>query len=499
MARYVMGIDQGTTRTKALIVDRGGNVISSATREVDRYTPRPGWVEQDAEELLAATVRAAGDALQNGRIAPDEVEAIGICNQTGTTVLWDKKTGQAVGRAISWLDKRTLPICERLAEKDEEGIRSRTGMLLAPNGAGTKLRWLMEHDKAIQRGIADGSLLFGTVETWLIWRLSGGKAHITDLSNASLNLLLNTATLTYDEWMLSELGVPREILPELRTSSELYAHTEPDAFHDARLPIASAVMDQFSAGFGQTCFRPGTLQCNSGTGFSLTQNTGTLRVPPQDRISSPVLWAVGGQVTRGFGGWVNVADAPIRWLRDQLGLVRDIAEAEAIAAQATDSGGVYFVPGSAVVAYLGDETVAGGALYGVTPETTKRQVVRAALEATGYQAREFLDTIVAHSQVDVSVVRTGGGASSSDFFLQALADIFGIPVERPAVTESSAVGAAFLAGLATGYWTSLDEVAGCYRVARTFDPRLSAEQRDEKYQGWKRAVLAARSAAASGN
>ncbi len=494
MARYVLGIDQGTTRTKALIVDRSGNVVSSGVREVDRYTPRPGWVEQDAEELLTASVRAAGDALQNGRIAPEEVEAIGISNQTGTTVLWDKKTGQAVGRAILWLDRRTLPICQRLAEKDEQGIRARTGMLVSPNGAGTKLRWLMEHDKAIQRGIADGSLLFGTVETWLIWRLSGGQAHITDLSNASLNLLLNTVTLTYDEWMLSELGVPREILPELRPSSEVYAHTRPDTFLDARLPIAGAVMDQFSAAFGQTCFRPGTVQCNFGTGFSLTQNTGTFRVPPQGRMVSPILWAMEGKVTRGFGGWVNVADAPIRWLRDQLGLVRDVAEAEAIAAQATDRGGVYFVPGSAVVTYLGDETIVRGGLYGVTPETTKRQVVRAALEATGYQAREFLDTMVAHTNVDASSLRAGGGASSSDFVLQSLADMLGVPVERPAVTESSALGAAFLAGLATGFWTSLEEVAGCYRAARTFEPMIPADQRDELFQGWKRAVLATRNA-----
>jgi glycerol kinase len=281
MARYVMGIDQGTSRTKVLIVDRGGNVVSSGVREVDRYTPRPGWVEQDPEELFAASIRAAGDALQNGRIAPDEIEGIGISNQTGTTVLWDKRTGQAVGRAILWLDKRTLPICKRLAEKDAEGIRARTGMSLAPNGAGTKLRWLMEHDTAVQRGIGDGYLLFGTVETWLIWRLSGGDAHITDLSNASLNLLLNTNTLTYDEWMLSELGVPREILPELRTSSEVYAYTMPDAFHDARLPIAGASMDQSAAAFGQTCFRPGTIQCNFGTGLSLTQNTGALDPTPR--------------------------------------------------------------------------------------------------------------------------------------------------------------------------------------------------------------------------
>ncbi len=491
-----MGIDQGTTRTKALIVDHEGTVVSYGMRSVDRYTPRPGWVEQDAEELLAASVRAAGEALQNGRIAPDEVEAIGVCNQTGTTILWDKNTGQAVGRAITWLDRRTLGICRSLAEKDAQGISARTGMLLAPNGAGTKLRWLMEHDRAVQKGVANGSLLFGTVESWLIWRLSGGQAHVTDLSNASLNLLLNTVTLTYDDWMLAELGVPREILPDLRSSSEIYAHTDPNVFHDARLPIASAVMDQFSAAFGQTCFRPGTVQCNFGTGFSLTENTGTRRVPPEGRLVSPVLWAVGGQATRGFGGWVNVADAPIRWLRDQLGLVRDSAEAEAIAAQAADSGGVYFIPGSAVVEYLGDEMAPCGALYGIAPETTKRHVVRAALEATAYQARELLEVILARSQVEVSVLRAGGGAASSDFVLQVLADITGVPVERPAVTESSALGAAFLAGLAIGYWSSLEEVAGCYRAERVFEPRLGVDRRDELYQGWKRAVDAVREAGA---
>jgi len=498
MARFVMGIDQGTSRTKALIVDRDGSVISTGIREVGRYTPRPGWVEQDPEEILTASIKAAEDALQNGRVDPDDIDAIGICNQTGTTILWNKLTGQAVGRAISWLDKRTLPICKRLAEKDMEGIQSRTGMSIAPNGAATKIRWLMEHDKAVQRGIANEDLLFGTVDTWLIWRLSGGAAHITDLSHASLSLLLNTQTLAYDEWMLNELGIPREILPALRSSSEVYCDTRPDAFLGAQIPIAAAAMDQFSAAFGQTCFRPGTVQCNYGTGFSLTLVTGSLRVPPKRRMMSPVLWAIGGRATRGFGGWVNVADAPIRWLRDQLGLVHDIAEAEALAAQATDGKGVYFVPGSAAVPQLGDEGVFGGALYGVTQETTKRQVVRAALEAIAYEARGFLETMVAESRVDVSLLRAGGGGARSDFLLQSLADILGIPVERPAETESSALGAAYLGGLATGYWESLDQIAGCYRAERRFEPGVSDERRDELYEGWKRAVAATRDAMTPG-
>ena len=270
MARYILGIDQGTTLTKVVIFDRNAQVMASASVENKLYFPQPGWVEQDPDEILSATLKAVGEAFKNGRIIPDDIEAIGISNQLVTTIFWNKSTGDAVGRAIVWQDNRTLPICERLIAKDRSTIEARTGIHIFPNCSATKIRWLMENDRAIQKGLAQGELLFGTIDTWLIWKLSGGSTHITDLSNACLTLLFNTHTLNYDEWMLRELGIPYEILPELRSSSEIVAYTKPEIFFDARIPIAGVAGDQFAAVFGQACYQPGMMLCNFGTGSSLS-------------------------------------------------------------------------------------------------------------------------------------------------------------------------------------------------------------------------------------
>jgi glycerol kinase len=488
MPRYIMGIDEGTTLTKVAIFDHNARIVSSAALEVQRHFPQPGWVEQDPEEILSATLKAAGEALKNSRITPEDIEAIGISNQLLTTMFWNKNTGEAVGRAIGWQDNRTLAICETLNAKDRTGIEARCGTHIFPNCSATKIRWLMDHDRTIQKGLARRELLFGTVDTWLIWKLSGGAAHVTDLSNACLSLLLNTQTLGYDEWMIRELGIPYEILPELHGSSEIYATTKPEIFFGARLPIAGDAGDQFAAVFGQACYQPGSMLCNLGTGSSLFLNLGGRYLPPSGGMDSPVLWAIHEEVTRGMGSWTNVSGAAIQWLRDELGIIRDNAEAEVFASRVPDTLGVYFVPAFSGLGSPYDDPYARGTFFGLTQNTTKNHLVRAALEAMAYQVRDSFDEMKILSEMKVDRLCAGGGAARNDFLLQFMADLLDTPVTRPIVSESSVLGAAFLAGLASGYWESQDETRSLVQIERRFEPHLNAEKREELYHGWQKAI-----------
>jgi glycerol kinase len=488
MARYIMGIDQGTTFTKAVIFDHDAKIISSASVENKLYFPKPGWVEQDPDEILSATLKAASDAFKNSRIIPDDIEALGISSQLMTTIFWNKHTGEAMGRAIVWQDNRTVPICEQLALKDREGIEARSGGLIFPNSSATKIRWLMEHDRAIQKGVARGELLFGTVDSWLIWKLSGGGAHVTDLSNAGLSLLLNTHNLSYDEWMLRELNIPYEILPDLRSSSEIYAYTKPEIFFDAHIPIAGDAGDQFAAIFGQACYQPGAMLCNLGTGTSLTLNTGSQFFLPGGGLAAPILWAIEGYVTRGMGSWTNASGAAVQWLRNELGLIQDDSEAEVLAARVPDNCGVYFVPAFSGLGSPYNDPFSRGTLFGITQSTTKNHIVRAALEAMAYQVRDSFEVMKLRSGVNIEYLRVGGGAAKNDFLLQFFADMLGIRVERPVVIESSVLGAVFLAGLATGFWQSMDETQALFKVERRWEPYLSVDQRESLYHGWKKAI-----------
>ena len=488
MAKYVMGIDQGTTLTKAVIFDHDARIISSSVVENKLYFPQAGWVEQDPQEILNATIKAAGEAFKNSRITPDDIDAIGISNQLMTTIFWNKNTGEAVGRAISWQDNRNLSLGEKLIATQNEDIETRTGTHIFPNNAGTKIRWLMDHDKSIQRGLARGELLFGTVDTWLIWKLSGGQAHVTDLSNICLSLLFNTHTLNYDDLLVSELGIPYEILPELHSSSEIYAYTQPEMFFDARIPIAGNAGDQFSAVFGQACYQPSSMLCNLGTGSSLMLNTGDRIYPPGNGVDSPIFWTIDDKVVRGIGSWSNTSGSAIQWLRDELGLIHDLAEAEVLASRVPDTLGVYFVPAFTGLGSPYRDSYARGSLFGITQGTTKNHLVRAALEAMAYQIRDSFEAVKNKAGVNITSLRVGGGSSKNDFLMQFLADILGIQVNRPVVYESSVLGSAFLAGLATGYWESMDETRNLVRIDRIFNPYLLAEQREELYSGWQKAI-----------
>ncbi len=487
MSRYILVIDQGTSGTKAIVVDHNGAIVSRAYREITQYYPQPGWVEQDPREVWNASLSAISEAFLDGRVSAEDIEAIGIANQVGTTVFWNKQTGEPSGRAIVWQDRRSQSICSRLAAMDESAIKARTGLLPLPNFSATKIRWLMENDTAISKGMARGELLFGTINSWLIWKLSGGAAHVTDRSNATPTLLFNAQTLGYDDWMLKTLEIPREILPQLRGSSEICAHTDPKVFWGVKIPIAGGAGDQSAAVFGQACFKPGMAKVTYGTGSSLIMNAGQEYQPSIRGLQEIVLWAFNGGVNYGLIGWTDVSGAAIHWLRDGLEIIREAGEAEGLATQVMDSQGVYFVPifGGTPAPHLNIR--ARGTILGITQGTTKHHIARAALEAMAYQTRDSYEMMKRECDFPIPVLRADGGAQS-DFLLQFLADILGIPVERPMISETTALGAAYLAGLAVGYWQSVEEIASKWKLDRRFEPGISVDRRETLYAGWQKAL-----------
>lgn len=488
MDKYILGIDYGTSLTKVMIFDHDARIMTSVSEENKLYYPQPGWVEQDPDEILETIHKAVAEAFKNSRILPEDIEAIGISNQMATTIFWNKYTGDAVGRAIVWQDNRTQQICEQFSQYKDE-FKARTGTYdIVPNCSSTKIRWLMENDRAIQRGLARGELLFGTIDTWIVWKLSGGAVHISDYSNLSLSLLFNTHTLTFDDWLVNKLQIPREILPEIHSSSEIYAYTRPDMFFNCQIPLASVCGDQFAAVFGQACNQPGMLQCNLGTGSSVTLNTGSKLILPHNGVASPIIWAIDSQVTRGLGCWTNYSGSTIKWLRDELGIIKDIPEAEVLATRVPDTAGVYFVPGAAVINGSLDEPYASGTIFGITQSTSRSHLIRAALEAVVYQVRGSYDLIKGAYDVTADSIRVSGGGANNEFIMEFLADILGITVERTVISESSVLGAAFLAGLATGFWDSMDETKSLVKIQRSWQPRISSDKREYLIQGWLKAI-----------
>ncbi len=491
MATYILSIHQKTSGTWAVILDRKANVVAWAYADITQFFPKPGWVEQDAKEIWSTSMKVVADALHNGRISPEQIEAVGIANQRDTTVFWNKNTGEPVGRVVVWQDQRTQPLCEQLAAMGKNEIETRTGMAIVPDVTATKIRWLMDNDQSIQKGIARGEVLCGTIDSWLIWKLSGGKIHATDHSNASLTLLLNANSLTYDDQMLNELGIPREILPELHRSSDIYSYTDPEEFFGVRIPIGGAAGDQQVAVFGQACTNAGMAKNTYSTGSFILINTGNRYIPPMGGLFSPILWTIGEDVVYGMEGKADVAGDIINWLQDGLGVVRDMGEVEGLASQVTDTQGVYFVPpfaGSDMVR-TGTGSYARGAILGVNRGITKHHIVRAAFEALAYQTRDFIEVIKKREpELAPKVLRADGHIAKSDFLLQFQADILGIPVERPVFTNTAALGASYLAGLAVSYWESVEEIVSYWKREYYFEPRLSEERREELYYGWQNAV-----------
>ena len=492
MARFVVSIDQGTTGTTVLVFDERGKVLGRGYSEFSQHYPRPGWVEHDPEEIWQVTQRVLRRALAAAKARPRDVAAIGITNQRETTVLWDRKTGRPVHRAIVWQDRRTADRCTALkAEGAEEWVRVRTGLVLDPYFSATKLEWLLEHSRRARARA--GRLAFGTIDSWLIWKLSGGQAHVTDFTNASRTLLFDIRRLEWDAELLQLFHVPREVLPQPVPSAGVAAVTDKAVF-GAEVPIAGVAGDQQAALFGQACVRAGMVKNTYGTGCFLLMHTGTQPVASQRGLLTTVACDERGQAAYAVEGSIFIAGAAIQWLRDGLGLIRNAAESEKLARSVSSNLGVYFVPAFVGLGAPYWDPNARGAIFGLTRGTERAHVVRAALEALAYQTRDVVDTMVAESQQTLTTLRVDGGASANDFLMQFQADILGVAVDRPALVETTAQGAAFLAGLGIGLWKPA-ELERLRRRDRLFRPRMRPEQRETLYQGWRRALAAVRSLA----
>jgi glycerol kinase len=488
MDGYILSVDQGTSATKVLIFDQGGRIVSQASRPLVRYSPREGWFEEDPNEIWQGAHLAIGDAIGNARILPEDIAGIGVANQQGSTVVWDRDTGEAIGRAILWLDRRTQPICERFSKAELDELLRRSAGEIVPNLSCTKLCWLLENDRAVQKALARGVLMAGTIDSWLIWKLTGGAAHITDPSNASVTGLLNKDTVEWDDVILGAFGVPPRILPSIRSSSEIYATTSPDGFFGARVPVCASIGDQTAAAFGQACLYDGMTKITIGTGAFMIRSTAATRLPSKGGIGSPILWEIGGREAYGLEGFSDLSGEVLSWLRSNLGLMDSVSDADGLAIQVPDSGGVYFVPAMIGMHAPILRPKARGAIIGLKLETTKHHIIRAALESLAYQARDSIEAMERVYGFKTESLRVDGGCAKSDFLMQFMADILGIPVDRPAVTEASALGAAYLAGLAVGYWRSAEEATSNWRLDTRFEPRIAKGKRNGLYAGWLEAI-----------
>ncbi len=498
MKRYIMALDAGTTSNRCILFDRNGRICSVAQREFHQYFPKPGWVEHDANEIWASMLGVAVEAMQRIGATAAEIAGIGITNQRETSVVWDKATGEPIYNAIVWQCRRTSAYCDELKARGlTEIFRQKTGLVIDAYFSATKLRWLLEEIPGARARAERGELLFGTVETWLLWKLTGGKVHITDYSNASRTMLFNINTLQWDEEILRELNIPRGMLPEPRPSSAVYAETEPTLLGGA-IPICGAAGDQQAALFGQTCFRPGEAKNTYGTGCFLLMNTGERPVFSRNGLVTTVAWGLDGHVNYALEGSIFVAGAAIQWLRDEMKLIESAQDSEYMAQKVRDTNGCYVVPAFTGLGAPHWNQYARGTIVGLTRGCNKYHLIRATLDSICYQVDEVLAAMRADSGIALEALKVDGGASANNYLMQTQADVIGAPVVRPTCVESTALGAAFLAGLAVGFWRDLDEIRRYYAADRTFLPTISEQERAERLGGWKRAVRCACSWAEQG-
>jgi len=484
----ILALDQGTTSSRAIVLDRDGRIVSVAQKGFTQHFPAPGWVEHDPQDLWASQLSVAIEALGRAGLKARDLRAIGIANQRETTIVWDRETGEPVCQAIVWQDRRTAPFCEELKSRGASTIvQERTGLLIDAYFSATKVRWILDNVPGARARAEAGRLAFGTVDSWLIWKLTGGGAHVTDVSNASRTMLFNIRTLQWDPELLAIAGVPASVLPEVRGSSEVYGEVAAGLGLDG-VPIAGVAGDQQAALFGQTCFAPGLAKNTYGTGCFLLQNTGDAPRRSRNHLITTVAWTINGRTAYALEGSVFIGGAVVQWIRDGLGLVRSASEIEALAASVPDNGGVYLVPAFAGLGAPHWDPFARGAIVGITRGTTSGHLARAALESIAFQVADLLDAVAADSGVALGELRVDGGAAANDMLLQIQADLLGVPVVRPAAAETTALGAAYLAGLAVGFWQSADEVAGQWRIDRRFAPRLAAGAAARLRDRWKAAV-----------
>lgn len=488
MKQYILAIDQGTTSCRALVFDAQAQLVAVAQKEFPQYFPQPGWVEHDAEEIWTCQLAVIREVLNKASIRPADLAGIGITNQRETTVVWDRATGAPIHKAIVWQDRRTAAICNELKAKGlEPHIRKETGLVADAYFSGTKLHWILQNTPGAQERAERGELCFGTIDTWLIWNLSKGKAHVTDYSNASRTLLYNIRTLEWDTTMLKALNIPEGILPKVRDSSGHFGSTSPTLFDGVEIPILGVAGDQQAALFGQACFEPGMSKNTYGTGCFMLMNTGKQRPVSDAGLITTIAWGLDGEVEYALEGSIFIAGAAIQWLRDELHAIDNAADSEYFAQSVENTGGVYVVPAFVGLGAPHWDMYARGAIFGLTRGSGKEEIIRATLESIAYQTRDVLGAMEKDSQLAISALRVDGGATANNFLMQFQADILDVKVERPAILETTALGAAYLAGLAAGLWQK-DDIAQHWRIDHTFAPVMAVEQREKLYKGWQKAV-----------
>ena len=488
MPKYIMALDSGTTSNRCILFNTAGEVCSVAQKEFTQIFPQPGWVEHDADEIFSTQLEVAKQALANIGATAGDIAAIGITNQRETTIVWNRHTGRPVYNAIVWQCRRTASYCDQLREEGlVDSIRQKTGLVIDPYFSGTKIRWILENVPGVREQAENGELLFGTVETWLIWKLTGGKIHVTDYSNASRTMLFNINTLQWDTDILNKLDIPISMLPKAVQSSEIYGYTSAQ-FFGAPIPIAGAAGDQQAALFGQACFDAGDSKCTYGTGAFLLMNTGEKPIYSGNGLVTTIAWGLDKKVYYALEGSIFVAGAAIQWLRDELRFIESAGDSEYMAQKVKDTNGCYVVPAFTGLGAPHWDAYARGAVVGLTRGVNKYHIIRATLDSIVYQTNDVLTAMEADSGIKLSALKVDGGASANNYLVQTQADISNAPVLRPSCVETTAMGAAYLAGLAVGYWTSTEDIRKNWSVDRSFEPKISPEERSRRTRGWSRAV-----------
>ncbi|MUV05972.1 glycerol kinase GlpK [Planococcaceae bacterium Storch 2/2-2] len=489
--RYILALDQGTTSTRAILFNKEGEPIYTSQQEFNQYFPHPGWVEHDANEIWSSVLSVIAGVLSKRNIQPTQVEAIGITNQRETTVVWDKETGEPIYNAIVWQSRQTEDICRQLKDGGyEDLVREKTGLLIDPYFSATKIKWMLDHVEGARERAERGELLFGTMDTWVTWKLSGGQAHITDYTNASRTLLYNIHDLTWDEELLELFDIPSSLLPEVKPSSEVYVNTTAEHFFGHPVPIAGIAGDQQAALFGQACVEEGMVKNTYGTGCFLLMNTGERAVASENGLLTTIAWGLDGKVNYALEGSIFVAGSAIQWLRDGLRMFRYSPESEEYARRVDSTDGVYVVPAFVGLGAPYWDSEARGAIFGLTRGTTKEHFIRATVESLAYQTKDVVDAMEKDSGIPLKKLRVDGGAVSNDLLMQFQSDLLRVDVERPSIRETTALGAAYLAGLAVGFWEDVEQIANHWKVERTFEAEMDEATSDKLYDGWQQAVRA---------
>lgn len=486
--RYILALDQGTTSSRAILFNKSGEVVASAQKEFKQIYPHPGWVEHDPMEIWGTQSGVAREVIDRMKISPEEIASIGITNQRETTVLWNKHTGLPIYNAIVWQCRRTSDICDDLKERNlQDYIKKNTGLIIDAYFSATKIKWILDNVDGARELAQKGDLLFGTIDTWIIWNLTKGKVHVTDYSNASRTMLYNIRELNWDKRLLEELNIPQNILPEVKNSSETYGYTNERDF-GVRIPISGIAGDQQAALFGQACLRPGMAKNTYGTGCFMLMNTGEELIESKNGLITTIAWGIDGKVEYALEGSIFVAGAAVQWLRDELKLIRTAAESETLANQVKDTNGVYLVPAFVGIGAPYWDMYARGTIVGLTRGAKAEHIVRATLESIAYETRDVLEAMEEDSGIKLNTLRVDGGAVVNNFLMQFQSDILNVDVGRPEITETTALGAAYLAGLAVGFWNDREEIMDNWKIEKTFEPYMEEESREKLYEGWKKAV-----------